>query len=154
MKLSFLALFYILFCASACSSQKKSSGNNVKQGIAGYVKEATGNQMPSPDREPSTPKGLKTTVFIYEITNIKQVRRIGTSPFYQSLYSKFIKSVETDSKGYFITDMPTGNYSLFVKVDGNYYANSFDSNNNISLVSVQPNHLSEVNITVSSRATY
>lgn len=153
MRLSFLIFFYFIL-ALGCSSQRKAYDPHTIQGISGYVKEVSGNRMPSPDRPLPLPKPLKTTVYIYEATNIKQVDRIGTSPFYRTIRTKFIKSVESNEQGYFITDLPAGNYSLFTKVDGKFYANSFDASNNIALVTVEPKKLSEVNITVSAKAVF
>lgn len=154
MKLSFLVFFYAaVICA--CSPQKgTSSDSNIKQGISGYVREVAGNQMPSPDRKPVEPKAVKTTVYVFELTNIKDIQRIGTSPFYKTIRTKMVKTIETNDKGYFTADLPTGNYSVFTKVDGNYYANSFDANNNINPVLVLANHMSEVNITISAKAAY
>ncbi|HVK97306.1 MAG TPA: hypothetical protein VM368_05780 [Flavisolibacter sp.] len=126
----------------------------MEQGIRGSVAEITGNQMPSPDRESQTPKGIKTSVYVHEPTNINQVQRVGTSSFYKSIGTKLIKVIETDEQGNFKIELPEGSYSLFVKVNGQFYSNSFDANNNISLVTVAPKTISEVNILVSSNATF
>ena len=126
----------------------------VEQGLSGYIKEIKGNQMPSPDVQPEAPKGVRTTVYIYEPTNISQVVRIGNSPFYNAIRTKLIKSVESDSLGYFITPLPVGTYSLFTKVDGKFYANSFDAQNNIAPATVEENKLTKVNFLISARATY
>ena len=127
---------------------------NVKQGLSGYIKEVVGNQMPSPDIQPVEPKGVQTTLYIYESTNISQVERLGNSSFYNAVHTKLIKSVESDSLGYFITPLPVGAYSLFTKVDGKFYANSFDSRNNIAPTNVEENKLTKVNFVISARATY
>lgn len=126
----------------------------VEQGLSGYIKEIKGNQMPSPDIQPEEPKGVRTTVYIYEPTNISQVVRIGNSPFYNAIHTKLVKSVVSDSLGYFITPLPAGTYSLFTKVDGKFYANSFDAQNNIAPATVEENKLTKVNFVISARATF
>lgn len=126
----------------------------VEQGLSGYIKEVVGNQMPSPDIQPQEPKGVQTTLYIYELTNINQVVRIGNAPFYSAIHTKMIKSVVSDSLGYFITPLPTGTYSLFTKVDGKFYANSFDSQNNIVPATVEENKVTKVNFVISAKATY
>jgi hypothetical protein len=136
------------------SSTEKSSNMKVKQGLSGYIKEIKGNQMPSPDIEPQEAKGVQTTLYIYEPTNISQVERIGNSAFYNAVRTKLFKSVDSDSLGYFITPLPAGTYSLFTKVDGKFYANSFDAQNNIAPAIVEENKLTKVNFVISAHATY
>jgi hypothetical protein len=127
---------------------------SVGQGLSGYIKEVIGNQMPSPDVQPGEPRGFKTTLYIYEPTNINQVETIGNSSFYSAIHTKLVTSVESDSLGYFITPLPAGTYSLFTKLDGKFYANSFDSQNNIAKTTVEENKLTKVNIVISARATF
>ncbi|MEO8417024.1 MAG: hypothetical protein ABI472_25395, partial [Ginsengibacter sp.] len=44
-----------------------------KQGMEGYLYKVSGNQMPSPDIKPAPPAGIKSTLYVYELTNISQV---------------------------------------------------------------------------------
>lgn len=126
----------------------------MKQGITGFVKEISGNQMPSPGVPPAEGVGIKTTIYVYELTNLSQVDRIGSSAFYNGIRTKFIRTVDSDSTGKFSLSLPPGRYSLFTRVDDKFYANLFDQENNIAPVTVEENRRSEVNITVSARATY
>ena len=126
----------------------------ITQGIAGLVLEETGNSMPMKGAPPVTPKGLKTTVYVYEPTNISQVSRIGTAPEYTLINTKMVASVESDSTGAFAISLPVGTYSLFVKYKGRYYANMFDSQNNINLITVVADQRTEATITVNSGASY
>ena len=153
------ALLYVFALTVSCQNMKKISADApVTQGITGFVNEIRGNQMPSPDQPASTAgstgKGLKTTVYIYEMTRIDQVVQMGTSSFYSDIHSKRIGSVETDTAGRFSISLPPGEYSVFVQVNGKYYANSFDSRNYISTVSVSENKVSEMKISVTASATY
>jgi hypothetical protein len=127
---------------------------NVKQGIEGYVYRVSGNQMPSPDAPPSRPRGVKTKVYVYELTNIQQVVKEGQGAFYRSINTKFIKVFETNSKGFFRVALQPGKYSLFTKKDNLFYANIFDGKNNIAPIEVLPKALSKVEIKVDYDATY
>ena len=150
----FAVLGFSLLLGSCRSTKEAAAGRSPAQGISGYVKERTGNQMPSPDVPESDGRAVKTTVYVYEATHISQASRIGSSPFYSSIATKLVKTAESDDKGYFTAELPAGTYSLFTMVDGKLYANSFDRRNNIAPVTVEENKVSEVNITISARATY
>ena len=88
-------LFYLsgalLTIMSSSTAQIKKSASNINQGIEGYIYFVSGNQMPSPDRKLSPPKGIKSTLYIYQLTNINQVTRQGQSPFYSFVKTKIIK---------------------------------------------------------------
>ena len=124
------------------------------QGIEGHVYRISGNQMPSPDKKPERPKGIKTTVYIFNLTNLSQTIREGHSSFYSAVKTKLVKKAETDSNGYFTVKLPVGYYSLFTKKDTMFYANWFDGKNNIAPVQVLPQKLSSVEIKIDYDAYY
>ncbi|MBS1598931.1 MAG: carboxypeptidase regulatory-like domain-containing protein [Bacteroidetes bacterium] len=124
------------------------------QGIEGHVYRISGNQMPSPDVKPAAPKGIKTTVYIYDLTNLNQTIRKDQSPFYSAVKTNLVKKVETDSNGYFKVKLPVGYYSLFTKKDSLFYANSFDGKNNIAPVQVHPQKFSKVELKIDYDAYY
>jgi len=138
----------------ACSSLKNVKSITVKQGITGQIAEITGNQMPSPDAPRSGPKGIRTAVFVYEPTNISQVIRVGTSTLYTAIHTKLVASVETDSAGIFTIALPVGSYSLFVQQGKGFYANLFDTYNNIALFVVEEGKLTVAKLTISSKAAF
>jgi hypothetical protein len=107
-------VIFILFCVGMLNS---SFIFCKRQGIEGRVLLVTGNQMPSPDRPLSPGKGIKTTVYIYELTNTSQVSRVDHSAFYSSINSKLVKKVETKENGYFKVKLSPGRYSLFLQKD-------------------------------------
>ncbi len=151
----FFTLLGIYFLQTACvSTQKASDAVTIDQGIRGRVVEKSGNQMPSPDVPESEGKALKTTVYVYESTNVSQVEREGTSPFYRAIHTRLVKTVDSDSQGRFALELPAGEYSLFTKIGDRFYANSFDARNTIAPVTVTKGQVSEVNITVSATAAY
>ena len=110
--------------------------------------------MPMKGAPPVVPKGIVTTVFIYEPTNISQVRRLGTAATYTAIATKLVASVDTDSTGKFTIALPVGSYSVFIKQGGQFYANLFDTNNNIALFTVEEGKLTMVNLAVSSNASF
>ena len=110
--------------------------------------------MPSPDAPVSRPKSISTTVFVYEPTNITQVTNDVNSNLYTSISTRMVASVKTDSAGAFILALPVGSYSIFVKQEKGFYANLFDTNNNIALFTVEEDKLTTVKLTVSSKAVY
>ncbi len=126
----------------------------IAQGIKGVITEAIGNRMPMKGASPSVPKGILTTVLIYEPTNIRQVSRSGSSPLYTAISTKLVASVDTDSTGAFAVSLPAGSYSIFIKQGAQFYANLFDTNNNIALFTVQEGKITEAKLTVSLRASY
>jgi hypothetical protein len=118
------------------------------QGIKGYVYIVKGNQMPSPGIKPAPPKGYSTTVCIYELTNINQVKKASNSPFYSSIQAKLIKEIRSGKDGSFKVALKKGQYSLFVKVvvkkDTFFYANRLDGKSNIFPVKVDDCKFTEV----------
>ena len=106
-----------------------------RSGIKGYVFRVSGNQMPSPDLPPSKPKGMETTLLIYELTNTSQVIKVGD--FYRTISTKLVEEIRTDENGFFKIKLKPGIYSLFVKKDDLFYSNVFDGHNNIHPVEVK-----------------
>jgi hypothetical protein len=150
-------LFFLLTGAllfTGCSSSKKLKSSMITQGIAGFVTEASGNQMPMQEGPRPISKGILSTVLIYEPTNTRQVTQVGTSPIYTKISTKQVASVQTDSTGAFKIDLPAGAYSVFVKYGDRFFANLFDQNNNIALFTVETGKLTEVRLVVNVRASY
>ena len=150
-----MKFFFTLLCflgMFGCSSSKKSRSNY--QGIDGYIREVKGNRMPSPGVKLPEPKGISTTLYIYELTNVSQTQRVGTSPFYDNILTKFVASVDSDSSGHLVAKLSPGNYSLFTKVKGKFYANNFDTENNIMPVKVEKNKVTKVDFLISAGAVY
>jgi hypothetical protein len=154
MKYILFFLFSMALTILACSSVKKVKSSVIKQGITGFVTEMTGNQMPMKGAPPAVPKAVMTTVFVYEPTNITEVARIGTSPVYTAIDTKLVASVQTDSTGAFTIALPVGSYSLFVGQGKRFYANLFDTENNIALFTVEEDKLTRANLSVNSSANY
>lgn len=125
-----------------------------RSGIKGHVYIITGNQMPSPDRPPSAPRGMQTNLYVYALTNASQVTRVGNTAFYSQINTPLIATVKTDANGAFTVKLPPGSYSLFVKKGDNFYANLFDGDNNIYPVEVVNGQMTEVEFKADYDAVY
>ena len=139
---------------SMCSFLAFEPVNPAKQGIEGYVYMVSGNQMPGPGVKRPAPRGMKTTVYVFELSNINQVVKPDESPFYSAVKTKLVKRVVSDNKGHFSVQLPPGHYSVFTKKDALYYANVFDEKNNISPVQVSPKKMTRIEVQVSYNAVY
>jgi hypothetical protein len=145
------ALLIVIFCSS---SKIKDSKNKISQGIDGYIYFVAGNQMPSPGKKLPSPKGIKTTLYIYRLTNINQVIRQGQSVFYSAVNTKLITKIESDTTGYFKVQLEPGGYSLFTKKGTLFYASIFDKDNNISPVQVLAGKITKAEVRIDYDATY
>lgn len=125
-----------------------------RSGIRGHVFLVSGNQMPSPDIPASSGRGIQTTLYIYELTNINQTGRDGVSAFYKTINTKLIKEIHTDEKGAFKVKLKPGFYSLFVKKGDLYYANIYDDKNNIYPVEVKKGGWSDIDFRADYDAVY
>lgn len=128
--------------------------NCFRAGIKGHVYLETGNRMPTIGEPSPEPIGIKTILYIYELTNINDVQREGQSAFYHSVNTALVKEVETDDKGFFRVKLKPGNYSLFVKKGDRFYSSQFDEKNNIHPVEVKPGKMTRVVFKANYGAVY
>jgi hypothetical protein len=124
--------------------------DSLPQGIEGTVYRVGGNHMPDPHHPSGPPAGVRSTVYIFELTNIGQVIRQGSSPYYTSIGTRFVKQTETDDRGHFRAGLPPGTYSLFTKKGNLFYASRMDDKNNIAPVKVLPGKMTPVECRVES----
>jgi hypothetical protein len=129
-------------------------GQSKKTGIEGYIFRISGNRMPSPDAKLSPPKGIKTVLYIYQLTGISQATKVGESAFYSNISTKLVQTVTSGDNGYFFVSLPPGEYSLFTKKDALFYANNFDGDNHIAPVKVVPHKVNQVNVNIDYDAVY
>jgi hypothetical protein len=142
-----LAISLPLLMDSAFSQGKKT-------GIEGFIFRISGNRMPSPDVKPIPPKGVKAVLYIYALTSLSQVTKVGESAFYSSIRTKLVQTVTSDSTGYFFISLPPGEYSLFTKKDALFYANNFDGDNHIAPVRVLAHKVTQINVNMDYDAVY
>ena len=129
-------------------------GQGKKTGIEGYIFRISGNRMPSPDAKISSPKGVKAVLYIYQLTTLNQVTKVGESAFYSSIGTKLVQTVTSDETGYFYVSLPPGEYSLFTKKDALFYANNFDGDNKIAPIKVVAHKVSQANVNIDYDAVY
>jgi hypothetical protein len=132
----------VSFTDSGCSNQ----------GIKGHVYLLKGNQMPSPDAPRSKPAGMKTTLYVYALTNTSQVIQAGS--FYKTISTNLVKEIQTDENGNFKAALAPGMYSLFVKKGDLFYSNIFDDKNNIHPVEVKQGKWTEEDFKADYDAVY
>lgn len=145
------AYFMICMLSISCKCPSKLQG---QQGIQGKVMKVSGNQMPSPDIPKTPQQGFKTTLYIYELTNLSQVIKQGPSAFYTAVNSKFVTQVDTQDDGNFKVSLPAGKYSLFVKKGELFYANIYDGEGNIAPVIVEKGKMTTADTKVDYDAVY
>lgn len=120
------------------------------QGIEGVARRPSGNHMPSPRHHPSPPAGVKTTICVFSLTNISQVKKAGNAGRFSAVQTRLIRQVDTDDSGRFHIDLPPGTYSVFTKKDNVFYATRRDEKNNIAPVEVLPGKMTRVECSVES----
>ena len=151
MKQVLFCVFIVLLINVSCKTQKVST---VQSGIEGIVTEETGNQMPMVGGSAGAPKAFKTTVYIYDSTNISKVKQVGTSPVFLSINTRLVQKLDTDEAGRFSAALPAGTYSVFVLKGGAFFANQFDEKNNIGICRVEVGKQTRIQIKVNTDATY
>jgi hypothetical protein len=155
-------VFILIFWGIACKTPKVANENKLVdaqsskqlQGIIGEVTEVTGNQMPMVGGSAGAPKAYKTTVYIYDSTNIAQTKQIGTSPLFSMISTRLVQKLDTNEAGQFSAELPAGTYSVFVLKGGAFFANQFDEKNNIGLCRVEVGKQTRLQITVNTDASY
>jgi hypothetical protein len=123
-----------------------------QQGIRGTVEWVEGNQMPGPDKAAGAAKGIKRTLWIYEVVSLEQVRQEGV--FFSNIPAKLIKKAESTKKGKFCVKLPPGQYSLFIEEESGLYANRFDQFGQINVIEVKPRVYTTVTVVVDYQAAY
>jgi hypothetical protein len=110
--------------------------------------------MPMVGGSAGAPKAFKTTVYIYDSTNISKAKQVGTSPLFLSVNTRLVQKLDTDEAGRFSAALPAGTYSVFVLKGGAFFANQFDEKNNIGICRVEVGKQTHIQIKVNSDATY
>jgi len=148
-----VSTFCLMVLIMSCSLQKEGSPK-IKQGIYGSVTWLQGNMMPSPD-EPRAANGnpIERTINIYEVVTFKDVK--GQAPLFTQIEGKLVRTVKSNSKGFYECELPIGTYSVFtVEPEGNFFANSFDGNEQINAVKVEHGGIIKLDIQINYKAAY
>ena len=150
MRTHWLSSCFVLLITTLAAAQKNT------QGISGRVLWKAGNFMPTVGVKASVPKATPVVreVYIYALTNDKQVEAGEGAGFYQKVNSILVKKVKTNNKGQFSVSLPVGYYSVFTKEDKGLYANLFDDAMNINPVQVQRRRWTKIEVVVDYQAVY
>ena len=123
-----------------------------QQGVNGQVFWIYGDQMPGPEKRANPMQGVVREIHVYELTTLADVDQ--GNGFFKKVYTRFVASTLSKEDGTFKIKLPPGKYSLFVKEEKGLYANLFDSDKNISPITVKPKQYSWMTITIDYEATY
>lgn len=142
------------FCTSFAHMPTAPIPLPMAQGIYGFVRKSTGNQMPSLGSPKRKPRGIPSTIYIFPVVNLSQVEPDLKASFYKTVHAKVVKVVQSDSTGYFEAALDTGQYSLFVRIGDLYYAAQTDQFNHLAPATVKPSTQTYVELTVHYGAVY
>lgn len=147
----------LILCAAplfmACTVQN-SDGGVVKQGVYGTVTWVSGNMMPSPD-EPKATEGrpVERQINIYKVVTVNEVQ--GSAPLFSLIEGKLVKSVRSNSKGFYKCELEPGEYSVFVlEKNGEFFANISNSRGQINPITVQSNNGVKFDVQINYKAAY
>jgi hypothetical protein len=151
--------FYTVFLCAAlltivysCSMQKNQQ-TAITQGIKGNITLSEGNMMPGPDKPTGNKKGVQRTVYIYAIATASQA--IGEAPLYETVKSKLVAKVESDSTGFYQCSLKPGRYSVLTQEkSGKFFSGLSNTNNELSPVEVLENALIVYDIQINYNAVY
>jgi hypothetical protein len=126
------------------------SQKSATQGISGVITEITGNQMPPASENIGT--AVQRTLRVYAPTKISETT--GQPPLFSEIQTTMIVEVKSDKKGHFNIQLPPGKYSVFVMAEELFYANSFNSDNFINLITVKPNEWTAIQLAINYSASF
>lgn len=137
-----------------CCALQNNDGRSLNQGVYGNIYWLQGNMMPSPDEPRATNGGpIERKVNIYEAATFKDVT--GQAPLFTKVNTKLVKSVKSDSKGFYECELPTGRYSIFtVEEKEGFFANSFNNKEEINIVEIKEREKVKLDISINYKAAY
>lgn len=141
-----LGYCFAIIVLTNCHVSQKSA----PQGITGIVLEIIGNQMPPVTENTGT--AVQRTVRLYAPTKISEAN--GRPPLFSEIHTTLIAEAKSNKKGQFKVQLPPGKYSIFVMTEELFYANSFDSNNFINLITVKPNEWTAIQLVINNSASF
>ena len=128
----------------------------VVQGVWGNVWFWEGNHMPSPDEgDPSgTITPVEREIYITETAMISDAVAAADPGFYSAVNTTLIATATSDSDGFYEAALPPGSYSVFIRENGLFYADSFSGNGEIGMITVEPDQIQKYQIDITYQATF
>jgi len=151
-----ILLVVLVGILSSCTNPMGSESKpGIDQGVWGFIKSYEGNFMPGLDSEVMGEiKPVKTIVCIFELTYTEDAEWIEYSSFYRSVNSKIVEAGMSDNKGYYEISLPEGTYSIFVILDGKYYAFNYGGMGEISPFTVRQDSVTRLDLDITYKAYF
>ncbi|MCA6073681.1 carboxypeptidase regulatory-like domain-containing protein [Fulvivirga sedimenti] len=139
----------LIFFMSACHPpQSKNDGI-----LAGQLVWITGNQMPGPDKKPSSGNGVQRVVLIYPPT-LRSDCEMNPNGLYTQVPGNPVATVLSDTDGTFIIHLPEGTYSVLTREEEGMFAGVFDGNGTLNPVLIEKRDTTELRIEINYSAAY
>ena len=145
-----LAAMVTAILLQSCSATKVSQSD--KQGISGYIRILTGNQMPAPGRILGKGRGISCDIYFYAPTRLTDTK--GSSPLFTAVNTRLILHARSDSTGYYAVKLPAGVYSVFIKQYGRFFAAERNGNGILNAVDIRPATVTHKDFVINNRASY
>lgn len=147
----FVAAFLVLMIV-ACKSQMPAG--QLEQGIAGEVWWLEGDFMPRiGEKPPGQRKPVRREVVFYEVVSLEDLGQ-ESGPVFPAIPGKQVASVTSGDDGKFKVMLPEGTYSVFTEEPGGFFANSFDEEGQVNVVTVRKGEMTQMTIEINYQATY
>lgn len=140
----------ILFMTSCMLNRNNSE--TITQGVTGHITFSEGNMMPGPGMA-NAGKGVQRTVLIYTLAKASDAT--GEAPLYQSVTTKLVATVKSDSAGFYKCSLKPGKYSVFTEEEGKKIFSGLSNDKaELSPIEVQPGKVAVYDIMVNYKAVY
>lgn len=143
-----------LLCAVIilCSCYGLKSGPVTTGCLTGYIYLLSGNQMPSPGKQPDKGRGVSREIYIYEPASIHQTQ--GASPLFDQIKTRLITTTKSDSAGHYAVKLPAGRYSVFIKDNGRFFAAESDGGGILNPVEIIAKTVTRKDFKITTNAAY
>lgn len=153
----FFILPPLLFTQCTVAQQKAESPiceSSIAQGIYGQVIWKEGNLMPTIGQPSHQNQGkpIVREIHVFPVISLNEVQQEGS--FYQLGSLEAIQVIQSDANGCFEVNLEVGAYSLLIKEEDGFFANTFDGKMNLNPFEVQKNSLTEATLIVDYKAAY
>jgi hypothetical protein len=129
----------------------------ISRGVWGQVWLWKGDFMPGPNAPSGKITPVQRIVEVYPLTNLTDVvvaPQNQGGPFFQSVKTQRIASVQSDEKGFFQVELPPGKYSLLVRENGLLYSVWYDGVGNLCPIEVLEGKVTKAQLDLMYNATF
>ncbi len=136
-----------------CAVVKGHSSKKTIEGIRGHIFEQQGNGMPLKGKSISKGVALSAKIYAFEPTQINQVEGLN-GPVCSKVNTRLLDSTSSDKEGNYFIALKPGKYTLLVKYESGYFVPFFSGMNELAIIQIQPNRVSDLDIIVNAKASY